>query len=857
METEVEPTTLPPLFRRHARRPRLTRLIDESKAQSVILMGPPGYGKTVLAREWAQGRDKIVWYRATSGSADVAAFSVGIADVVAPLVPGAGDRLRQRIRVGDPPEKAARPYAELLSQDLASWPSHARLIVDDYHLVTESAPVEEFVDWLLTLTPSLRLIVTTRHRPAWVSAKRILHGEVTEIEKDQLAMTNEEAGRVLAGRTTETVRDLVRRAEGWPVLIGLAALAASSELPTDRISDALFRYFAEEVLRQEPPDVQEFMLLASIPATVSQDVAEAVLDVADPAPILNRLVSAGLLDPTESGSLAFHPLVREFLRTRLSHERPGLVADLISRAIQYSQVVARWEEAFDLAASADRVDACAEILEQSAAALFEDGRVETLETWLMMCGPVADRPACALVRAELLVRRGALSTAAAVAHDVVNRLARDDPRECQAWCLVGQARHLLGHYEDALSSFLTARDGSQTDDQLKRSLWGAFVSANQLELADSEVYLETLQSLSSQDLSDRIRLAVGRLQVAERRCTYEGIWDIFAPLVPLAPYARDPMASSAFLVNAAFLNVARAQYGLATAFADDAFRYCERLGLRFAVGFCLSLKAQAAIGLRNFSKARHALKQLATFITSQEDPHLHLDYRVCELKLRLAEHGPRAFAEWSPDLSASDASAMARADYTSLIALGMAASGRSEEALAHVEDARTLSSCPQVRYYTAFSDLILQLSDGEVRSPRDYDALISEVSRADFLDSLVVSYRACPQVILTTDAVSPHTLAIFKRAFLLANDSTIGRQAGFPALREAGSPSRNLTKREREVLELIAHGLSNQQIASRLFIAPSTTKIHVRHILRKLGVNTRLEAALLAREAGHPDGAQP
>jgi DNA-binding NarL/FixJ family response regulator len=50
------------------------------------------------------------------------------------------------------------------------------------------------------------------------------------------------------------------------------------------------------------------------------------------------------------------------------------------------------------------------------------------------------------------------------------------------------------------------------------------------------------------------------------------------------------------------------------------------------------------------------------------------------------------------------------------------------------------------------------------------------------------------------------------------------------------------------VLSLIAEGLSNRQIAARLYISDVTVKVHVRHIFEKLGVRTRTEAALIAVE---------
>jgi two-component system, NarL family, response regulator LiaR len=56
----------------------------------------------------------------------------------------------------------------------------------------------------------------------------------------------------------------------------------------------------------------------------------------------------------------------------------------------------------------------------------------------------------------------------------------------------------------------------------------------------------------------------------------------------------------------------------------------------------------------------------------------------------------------------------------------------------------------------------------------------------------------------------------------------------------------DLTEREREVLGLLTHGLSNQQIAERLVITPATVKFHTRSIRSKLGTSTRTETVVLA-----------
>jgi DNA-binding NarL/FixJ family response regulator len=90
------------------------------------------------------------------------------------------------------------------------------------------------------------------------------------------------------------------------------------------------------------------------------------------------------------------------------------------------------------------------------------------------------------------------------------------------------------------------------------------------------------------------------------------------------------------------------------------------------------------------------------------------------------------------------------------------------------------------------------------------------------------------------------------RFLVLANirwDGRPGRAAGSDE-REALPDVANLTSREVEVLELVASGLRNAEIAERLFLSPRTIEHHVSAILAKLDVRSRGEAAAVAVRLG-------
>ena len=62
-----------------------------------------------------------------------------------------------------------------------------------------------------------------------------------------------------------------------------------------------------------------------------------------------------------------------------------------------------------------------------------------------------------------------------------------------------------------------------------------------------------------------------------------------------------------------------------------------------------------------------------------------------------------------------------------------------------------------------------------------------------------------------------------------------------------------LSRREQEVLGLLVHGAGNEDIGRTLVISPQTARTHIQRVIRKLGVHSRLEAAMLATQTGIVD----
>ncbi|HSM56067.1 MAG TPA: response regulator transcription factor [Candidatus Sulfomarinibacteraceae bacterium] len=92
-----------------------------------------------------------------------------------------------------------------------------------------------------------------------------------------------------------------------------------------------------------------------------------------------------------------------------------------------------------------------------------------------------------------------------------------------------------------------------------------------------------------------------------------------------------------------------------------------------------------------------------------------------------------------------------------------------------------------------------------------------------------------------------------------AGQVQLSPQAAARLMREVRPPDspEQLTPREIEVLQLLAHGLANKQIARELSIGEKTVKTHVSNILGKLGVLSRTQAALYAVRAGLVSGEEP
>jgi two-component system, NarL family, response regulator LiaR len=152
-------------------------------------------------------------------------------------------------------------------------------------------------------------------------------------------------------------------------------------------------------------------------------------------------------------------------------------------------------------------------------------------------------------------------------------------------------------------------------------------------------------------------------------------------------------------------------------------------------------------------------------------------------------------------------------------------------------------------------DLLMPIMDGIAATTaiRRESPDVEVVALTSVLDdtSVIEAVRAGAIGYLLKDTDSHELRRAIKAA--AAGQVQLSPAASTRLLREIRTPEQSvevLTEREKEVLQLLALGMSNQEICRELHIAEQTVKSHVSHILAKLGVPSRTQAALYAIRAG-------
>jgi DNA-binding NarL/FixJ family response regulator len=180
------------------------------------------------------------------------------------------------------------------------------------------------------------------------------------------------------------------------------------------------------------------------------------------------------------------------------------------------------------------------------------------------------------------------------------------------------------------------------------------------------------------------------------------------------------------------------------------------------------------------------------------------------------------------------------------------------EVVGEAEDGQgALREAERLRPDVILMDLVMPELDG-VGAMRELRRLLPR-SRVIVLTSFVDDERLLPAIqagasgYLLKD-VQPRELARAVRAAhageALLDPLVAARLVEAIARPPGEEPPERLTPREREVLELIGRGLSNKRIAFELGVSEKTVKTHVGHVLAKLGVTDRTQAALYAVRAG-------
>jgi len=859
------------------------RVCREGAEKVVLVQAPAGFGKTTLMlqiMEDVRARNiPTAWLTVDAADNDVGRF-LSFLDAML-------DRTLDDSALTE--ESPSEVATGIVALDLIERVACARvpfvLFVDDVEAINNSASLAVLRQLIENLPAGGRIVMGSRTVPDVGAPGLLGRGQLLVVDPVQLRFSVDETGDFLLSKrglrllTADVVR-LQKVTEGWPAALWLASLALERrENAVDLASHfsgshvLVADYLAEEVLAQQSTEIREFMIRSSVLHQLSAPLCDALLNRSDSHEMLDLLQRSNLLVQRvgkDGQWFCYHSLFAGFLRTRLEREYPQDIPDLHRAAARWYEAQRRPVPAVEHALASGDYDYALPMLERVADQFLEGGRVRLLVRLLELVPTqeLARWPHLRLVLAWAL----SFTRGGQAALNLLDRIEKENslppPLDAHAFALRPMLLTMLDRFDEAYAAAQSSVDRVSSElafpfSILRTSLanlhmvMGKYSNAREVldrNHAHPGAPTGPIMTIFSQCVEGAIDLLHGRIRQATARFKYSaeiGSQRVLTDtngnamagiLLAEVLYERDQLEEAERLLNVyvplmqelgmtdhlvcGHRNLARIAWH-----AGDRDRALLALTEMECIGHRLSLPRLVANA--QLERARLALWQN--------------DAKAAREALQRA----RSATDWnlvmSRSLLGNDMDTLSEGHLRWMIHSGSAdeAAAMLKQELERAEAARRHRRALKLRILLALALERAGNPKASLRMARDALRFGAQENFVRvFLDEGEPMQRLLQKLSAAQQTELDETATLAEYLKRLAGERAMPVESGVPA----PGMSETITKKELEILQLLAEGLSNLAIAGRLFVSETTVRTHLRNINAKFGVHNRTQAIATARK---------
>ncbi len=901
---------IPPPLPNPVERPRLIERLNEGLHRKLTLVSAPaGFGKTTLLSEWLAGCEQpAAWLSLDESDNDPTRF---LSYTIAALrtiearqepVGNIAKGVLSALESPQPPPSEA--ILTTLINEIATIPDRIILVLDDYHLI-QAQPIHDALTFLLRhLPPQMHLIMATREDPPLPLIRLRARGQSTELRATDLRFTLSEAAEFLnqvmgLDLSAEDIAALERRTEGWIAGLQLAALALQGTISMQGRRDVsssiqsftgshhfVLDYLVEEALEQQSESVQTFLLHTSILDRLTGSLCDAITDQNNGRMILETLERANLfivpLDD-ERRWYRYHHLFADLLRQRLQSTQPDQLPDLHRRASAWYEQNGFIDEAIEHALRGEDFEQAACLIEEQVDTISEHTR---LLRWLdaLPVKVILSKPHLCIFHARHLFTSGKMDEAeerlqaaeqtldlgcdSATGNSLIEPgpLSSSDRMKIQGRVAVIRAFLAVYHgdVQETIDYARQALDYLPEQDLTWRNvaalpLGDAYMFKGDIAAA-YDTRLEALEMSKKSGHPYMILISNGRLawtlrqqgklkqviHLCEQQMQYANECGISQTLV--AGWLETQWAEALAELDDLDGAVQKAKKGVESMGSGS-----ENLA---AFGWSNLYLVKILFSKGDMAGAKEVIQTMENIVRDY-DMHRSISIQISawQARIGLEENELKVASKWVEELCSDANGKLPFLSEIECIALT-----RTLVAQESVDEAtkllRQLFVTAEAGQHTSRMIKILILQALALQAGGDTDQAITALEKALTL--------AKPGGFIRTfvDEGPPIARLLYKALSRgIAPDYVRRLLAAFPVAKVEQTDSLKaqtsrsdliepLSERELEVLQLIAKGLTNPEIASRLFLSPHTVKVHAHNIYGKLGVHNRTQAVTRARTLG-------